>query len=207
MGWVVCESACFSSSASSARIRDLSHIGFLESRLCCLFCLGSALKGYLSLFSFFWTRNGRAPSGVTSEATQHCCENNCHNIHYHDQSEQTVKERHLVAGKLSSKRNKFRQSGENGTMVNPLFSSVQTERTSYLCACQTHYWGHRGTSTSVPSVSKTPVTTIRRHHSTPSSPPGHHRRHRSHQTTNDAIDSHRSHPSHQFLPLSLCTLL
>ena len=41
--------------------------------------------------SFFWTRNERAPSGVTSEATQHCCENNCHNIHYHDQAKQTVK--------------------------------------------------------------------------------------------------------------------
>ena len=41
--------------------------------------------------SFFWTRNERGPSGVTSEATQHCCENNCHNIHYHDQAEQTVK--------------------------------------------------------------------------------------------------------------------
>ena len=41
--------------------------------------------------SFFWTRNERAPSGVTSEATQHCCENNCHNIHFHDHAEQTVK--------------------------------------------------------------------------------------------------------------------
>ena len=40
--------------------------------------------------SFFRTRNERAPSGVTSEATQHCCENNCHNVHYHDQAEQTV---------------------------------------------------------------------------------------------------------------------
>ena len=38
----------------------------------------------------FDTESG-APSGVTSEATQHCCENNCHNIHYHDQAKQTVK--------------------------------------------------------------------------------------------------------------------
>ena len=54
-----------------------------------LSCFASSL--FLSSFSFFWTRNGRAPSGVTSEAPQHCCENNCHNIHYHDQAKTTVK--------------------------------------------------------------------------------------------------------------------
>ena len=34
--------------------------------------------------SFLVDAEWRAPNGVTSEATQHCCENNCHNIHYHE---------------------------------------------------------------------------------------------------------------------------
>ena len=45
----------------------------------------------LCSLSFFLTRNGRAPSGVTSKAPQHCCENNCHNIHYYDDTGKSVK--------------------------------------------------------------------------------------------------------------------
>ena len=53
--------------------------------------------------SFFWTRNEGASGGVTSKATQHSCEKNCHNIHYHDQAEQNCEGKTPAAGKLSSK--------------------------------------------------------------------------------------------------------
>ena len=34
--------------------------------------------------SLSFGRGMQGPSGVTSEAPQHCCEDNCHNTHYHD---------------------------------------------------------------------------------------------------------------------------
>ena len=92
----------------------------------------------LSLYqppSFLWTRNGRAPSGVTSEATQRCCENNCHNIHYHDQAEQAVKERHQAAGKLVKEETqtltKTRERHKGKSAV--LLQTVQTESKLPLC--------------------------------------------------------------------------
>ena len=33
----------------------------------------------------------RAPDGVTSKTTQHCCENNCHNIRYHEETGKSVR--------------------------------------------------------------------------------------------------------------------
>ena len=174
---------------------SLSRSRSLSLSLSLSLALSRSLAPSLALsLSLFWTLR-RDPRGVTSEATQHCCENNCHNIHYNDQAGQTVKERHLVAGKLSSKRHKFRQSRENGTMVNPLFScKLFRLKASYLCACQTHYWGHRGTSTSVPSVSKTPVH-HRRQPSTPSIDATH-GRHHSEPLPTPTIDAiHRRHQS------------
>ena len=109
--------------------------------------LSLSLSLSFSFSLFFWTRNGRAPSGVTSEATQHCCENNCHNIHYHDQAAQTVKERHLGSKQtVPSKRNKFRQVERTAQFSCKLFRLKATPVHAKL----TH-WGHRGTSTSVPS--------------------------------------------------------
>ena len=129
-----------------------------------------------SSLSFFWTRNERAPGGVMSEATQHCCENNCHNIHYHDQAKQTVKKD--IWWHANCRAREQNQTGrEDGTNLMQLFRL----KASYLCACQTHHWGRRGTSTSVPSVSKTPV-----HHRRSTQI---HRRHRRHQTTHSAIDA------------------
>ena len=41
--------------------------------------------------SFFSTRNGGAPDGVTLKTTQHCCENNSHNLRYHEETGKSVK--------------------------------------------------------------------------------------------------------------------
>ena len=41
-----------------------------------------------------------------SEAPPHCCENNCHNINYYDETERRpMKKKTQVAGQLSSKIN------------------------------------------------------------------------------------------------------
>ena len=78
------------------------------------------------------------------------------------------------------KRSKLSQS--NGPT--PLTSCILfRQRASYYCACHPHRWGHRGTSTSVPSVSKTPV----HHRRQPSKP--------SIDATNQSISDNPSAPS------------
>ena len=123
--------------------------------------------------SFFWTRNERAPSGVTSEATQHCCENFCHNIPYYDEKlkEDQGKETQ-VAGQLS---NKMKQTvTKQWTNATDILHSVQTKNKLLLC---------------VPS---SPLGTQRDFHvnalcvedpSPPSTIDANHRRHRRHQAT------------------------
>ena len=102
--------------------------------------LSLSLEQSLSLFplslsfslSRFWTRNERAPSGVTSEATQHCCENNCHNIPYYDEklNEDQGKETQ-VAGQLSSK---MKQTvTKQWTNATDILHSVQTKNKLLLC--------------------------------------------------------------------------
>ena len=151
-------------------------------------------------------------AGVTSEATQHCCESNCHNIHYHDQEDQTVKERHLVASKLSSKRNKYNQVERTAQFsckrlrlkasypVHAKLTTGDTEGLPRQCLlCRR------------PQLPPFDAIDATWPPSTPSTPPGHHRRHRRHHHRRHRRHrrhrSHRCHPSHQFLPFSNCTLL
>ena len=100
---------------------------------CCFVWCGVVRLGTLSLslslalFSFFWTRNERAPSGVTSEATQHCCENNCHNIHHCDETERSLwtKTTQVADPKLSSKRNVANcHQRDTGTKATDILHSV-----------------------------------------------------------------------------------
>ena len=66
--------------------------GWWPKRVCV--CVSSLCCGRTPILAFllvqlslFWTRNERAPDGVTSKAPQLCFENNCHNIHYYDETE------------------------------------------------------------------------------------------------------------------------
>ena len=91
-----------------------------------------------------------------SEATQHCCENNCHNIPFYDEKT----ERGPRKGDTSSWPTVKQEEANCHKAMDktPLTSCILfKQRASYCCACRPHHWGHRGTSTSVPSVSKTPV--------------------------------------------------
>ena len=49
-----------------------------------LFCGNLEHTHSLFFLSVLLDAEWRAPDGFTSKATQHCCENSCHNIHYHD---------------------------------------------------------------------------------------------------------------------------
>ena len=124
----------------------------------------------LSFFSFFWTRNEKAPQ-AGSRQRQHS----------------TAVRITVTKYPTMTKLNEDREKGDTSS-----WSSVKQEeanchkamdktqltscilfkqRTSYCCACRPHHWGHRGTSTSVPLCRRPQSTTIRRHHSTPSTPP------------------------------------
>ena len=102
----------------------------------------SCTKGILNTFynrdfspSFFWTRNERAPSGVTSEATQRCCENNCHNVHYHDQAEQNCERKTPGSWqtlKQETQQLKKTRERHRGTSA-VLLQTVQTESKLPLC--------------------------------------------------------------------------
>ena len=89
----------------------------------------------VGVLSFFWTRNGRAPSGVTSEATQRYCENDCHKKHtIMAKLNRTVKGDIRQRAKQSSKRRKLtktRERHKGKTAV--LLQTVQTESKLPLC--------------------------------------------------------------------------
>ena len=72
----------------------------------------------------------------------------------------------------------------------PLTSSILfRQRASYYCILTTG--DTEGLPRQCPLCRRPQSTTIRRHHSTPSTLPGHHRRHRRYQATIDAIDATR----------------
>ena len=169
---------------------------------------------------------GRAPSGVTSEATQRCCENSCHNIHYHDTSRtncerktpgswQTVKQETQTLTKTRE-----RHKGKSAVLL----QTVQTESKLPLCVSNSLLGTQRDFHVSALCVedpryhhSTAPIDAIEatKPPSTPSKPPSHHRRHRSHRSHHHRRHRrhrshhhrrHRGHPSHQLLTLSICTL-
>ena len=110
----------------------------------------------LSLFLFFWTRNEGPRTGSRQK--------------HHSSAVRITVIIYTTMTKLFEDCEKETQAA--GRISCKLFR----RRASYHCACQPHHWGHRGTSTSVPSVSKDPstidanhrshpfVATIRRHH-------------------------------------------
>ena len=125
-----------------------------------------------TLSQFFLLSGVEGPRTGSHQKPQHCCENNCHDIHYYDENTKEKKDTISWPTVKQEKRNKLSQN--NGQT--PLTSCILfRQRTNYYCACHPRHWGYRGTSTSQPLCRRRHSTTIRRHHSTPSPLPVHHR--------------------------------
>ena len=59
----------------------------------------SAPNPFITIALFLFDAERRAPEGVTSKGRQLCCENNCHNFHYHGETDRRLKKRrHKLAG-------------------------------------------------------------------------------------------------------------
>ena len=162
-------SRLFSSlSSSSPLFSSLFSSTSLFSSLLSLssFTLSPSHSHSSPLSSFFWTRNEGPRTG--SRQRHHSSAVRITVIIF---TTMTKLNEDREKGDTSSwptveqdKRSKLSQS--NGQT--PLTSCILFRpRASCYCACHPHHWGHRGTSTSVPSVSKTPVH-HRRQPSTPS---------------------------------------